>query len=337
MVSALKVGGRSLYEMARAGEEIERARPPRANRRARRRGSRARRVSGGDDPGRLLERDLHPDARGRSRRRAGRVRASRRVCGACGSAAFVLDEAPSDRGDRGGSRAAVLAPVRSHARSGRGAWSTRSRRRAVMHGATFAAPASDRRPGRRRAVRGRRRERRAARGVRAPGRRREAVGRDRRRAGGLVKTIATPPRSPPVRSNRSTNPRQGSDAPGTSAAGRSRSVRSTASISATRPSCASSTSSRGLAGSPPRSSPSTAIRPRSCGPDPPRSSSPRSTRSSSCSTRPVPSTNASYSPFDATRSKEPAEQFVEELLASALARPARRRRRRLPLRVPPPR
>ena len=42
-------------------------------------------------------------------------------------------------------------------------------------------------------------------------------------------------------------------------------------------------------------------------------------------------------PFDEARSKEPAEDFVSEVLAGVLERAARRGRRRLPLRLPAPR
>ena len=41
--------------------------------------------------------------------------------------------------------------------------------------------------------------------------------------------------------------------------------------------------------------------------------------------------------FDEARSKETAEEFVSEVLAGVLAHPPRGRRRRLPLRLPPPR
>jgi len=78
MVSALKVGGRRLYELARAGEEIERAaRPVRIDELVvehfepactRRR-----------DQGRVYQRDLHPDARSGPRRLVGWMRAPRSV------------------------------------------------------------------------------------------------------------------------------------------------------------------------------------------------------------------------------------------------------------------
>ena len=103
------------------------------------------------------------------------------------------------------------------------------------------------------------------------------------------------------------------------AAARSRSARSTACTSATRRCCAlvhDLARARGLDARP--CSPSTGIRPRSCGPGRRRSCSRRSTRSSSCSKRPARSTSASCSPFDEARSKEPAEDFVSEVLAGVL-------------------
>ncbi len=87
MVSALKVGGRRLYEMARAGEEIERA---------------ARPVHIGElvvedfEPGaypeatirgRVFDRHLYPHARGRSRRPRSVVARTSGRCAGCGSGA----------------------------------------------------------------------------------------------------------------------------------------------------------------------------------------------------------------------------------------------------------
>ena len=78
MVSAMKVGGRRLHELARAGEEVERAPRPRARRPVRRRGLRAAApYPEAHDPRRVRERHVRAHARRRSRRRARWVRAPR--------------------------------------------------------------------------------------------------------------------------------------------------------------------------------------------------------------------------------------------------------------------
>ena len=77
MVSALKVGGRKLYELARAGQEVERAaRPVRIDELAIDR-VRAGALPRGHHPGCLFQRHVHPHARGRPRRRAQRLRTPR--------------------------------------------------------------------------------------------------------------------------------------------------------------------------------------------------------------------------------------------------------------------
>ena len=102
------------------------------------------------------------------------------------------------------------------------------------------------------------------------------------------------------------------------AVARSRSAPSTACTSVTRRCCASCTTSPARAGSRRPCSPSTAIPPKSCAPARRRSCSRPSTRSSSCSKRPARSTKCLVLPFDETRSKEPAEDFVSEVLAGVL-------------------
>ena len=70
MVSAVKVGGRRLHELARAGEEVERDAAPGARRPLRRRGVRTRSVSRGRRRGGVRQRHLRALARRRSRCRA---------------------------------------------------------------------------------------------------------------------------------------------------------------------------------------------------------------------------------------------------------------------------
>jgi len=110
MVSALKVGGRRLYELARAGEEVERAARPVHIAELAVEDLEAGRVSRGDDPGRVLDRYLHPHARGRSRRRARRPRAPRRVAAAAGRQLHPRRVA-SARGHEADPDAAVLSPT----------------------------------------------------------------------------------------------------------------------------------------------------------------------------------------------------------------------------------
>ena len=139
MVSALKVGGRRLYEMARAGEEIERAaRPVRID----------ELVVEDFEPGAYPEAtirvacssgNLRPDARGRPRRRVGRVRAPRLVAPTARRQLHPRRSAP-DRGGRGRSRRGRAPPTEA-VRDLECVRVDAERARAVAHGATFAAPA----------------------------------------------------------------------------------------------------------------------------------------------------------------------------------------------------
>ena len=119
MVSALKVGGRRLHELAREGKEVERSAAPGADRPLRARDVRARAVPASDGAGRVLERHLHPLARRRSRRARSGVPPTWRRCAGCGSGAFTLDEA--HRAGRAGSRPAARTCWRRPTRCG--AWS----------------------------------------------------------------------------------------------------------------------------------------------------------------------------------------------------------------------
>ena len=169
MVSAIKVGGRAV----RAGA---RGRGGRAGRRGRCASSElvvedfvGGRVPGGDDPGRLLERHLRPHAGGRSRHRARRLRAPRRAAPAARRVVHARRGAPARR-DRGRSRRGACSRRPRRCATSNAVVVDGERPRAVAHGATFAAPAllGERdAPG---PVRGRRRARRAARGVRTAGR-----------------------------------------------------------------------------------------------------------------------------------------------------------------------
>ena len=100
MVSAIKVGGRKLYELARAGEEIERApRPVRIDALVVE-DFEAGAVSGGDVARRVLERHVHPLACRRPRQRARRLRAPRGAAPAARGAVHARRGA-HDRRDRG--------------------------------------------------------------------------------------------------------------------------------------------------------------------------------------------------------------------------------------------
>ena len=133
MVSAVKVGGRRLHELARAGEEVERA--PRRVRIDRfdveefEPGA----VPGRDGARRVLQRHLHPLARRRPRRRARRLAhlaSLRRL--RVGS--FTLDEAHPLDDDRGRPDAARALAARGDARARARSSSTPSRRARVAHG-----------------------------------------------------------------------------------------------------------------------------------------------------------------------------------------------------------
>ena len=304
MVSAMKVGGRKLYELAREGEEVERApRPVRIDAldvedfaagpvsRRRRSGSSARAA-------RTSARSRPTSA---PRSAAARTSAS---CGGCGSASFTLDEAHVDRRDRGRPRRGRADAARRDARSRTRRASTPNRRAPSPHGATFAAPAL---LGDRRRATGRSRSSTTRGALLAVYERRgggrEAGGRARDRRRGVVKIYRDPAE---VADRRRRGPR------GHDRRVRRRAPRSSGGAAARpRPRAGPRALAR-------RCSRSTAIRPRSCGP----SSAPKLLTTLEQKLELLEATGAVDEclvlPFDATRSKEPAEQFVEELLASAL-------------------
>ena len=177
MVSAIKVGGRKLYELAREGEEVERAPRPVQIDELDVEEFVARRVPRGDDPGRLLERHVRSHAGGRSRNRARRLRAPRPSCAGCASARSPLDEAHSLDAIEAEPDARVLAPADGDARSRTRSWSTPSTRARSRTARPSPRPRCSATRRGRRTVRRRRRARRAARGLRAARRRREARGR----------------------------------------------------------------------------------------------------------------------------------------------------------------
>jgi tRNA pseudouridine55 synthase len=139
MVSALKVGGRRLYEMARAGEEIERA---------------ARPVHIGELVVEGLEDGVYPEATIRVacstgtyiRTLAADLGAALGGCAHLGSlrrlrvGGFTLDEARTLEQIAADPDAALLTPTQSMRDLEQVAIDA-ERARAVMHGATFAAPA----------------------------------------------------------------------------------------------------------------------------------------------------------------------------------------------------
>ena len=224
MVSAIKVDGRRLHELARAGEEVERAPRRGAHRPLRGRGVRARPVPRGHGRGRLLERHLHTLARRRSRCRARRLRAPRRAAPAAGRLVRRRRGARARR-DRGRPDADVLTPAQPRCATSSPSSSTASEARGVAHGATFAAPragsATTRAPGRSRSSTT---AERCSRSTNA-GRGREA-GR-RARASESVNDL----------------PRSRRQCPDARAAASSPSARSTACTSATRRCCGSSATS----------------------------------------------------------------------------------------------
>ena len=140
MVSAVKVGGRRLHELARAGEEVERAPRPVHVDGFDARVVRARRVPGGHVPGRVRERHLRAHARRRPRRRARWVRAPRGAA----AAARRLVHARRRRGHWPTSRLRPTRPccplARRHARS-RTCRRRRRTGRAVSHGRVVRVPA----------------------------------------------------------------------------------------------------------------------------------------------------------------------------------------------------
>ena len=139
MVSALKVGGRRLYEMARAGEEIERA---------------ARPVHIGELVVEELEPGAYPEATIRVacstgtyiRTLAADLGAALGGCAHLGSlrrlrvGSFTLDDARSIEAIEADPDAALVAPTEAM-RDLEMIRVDAERARAVMHGATFAAPA----------------------------------------------------------------------------------------------------------------------------------------------------------------------------------------------------
>ena len=134
MVSAVKVGGRRLHELARRGEEIERDAAPRAHRPNRHRSLRAGSVSGRDRAGRVQQRHLHPVAGRGPRRRASAV--SPTSVAPPAACRFVhARRGASPRRHRSGPRAAVLLTrSTADARPRAGRASTPEQARAVAHG-----------------------------------------------------------------------------------------------------------------------------------------------------------------------------------------------------------
>ncbi len=265
MVSALKVGGKRLYELARAGEEIEReARPVRID----------ELVVEDFEPGPYPQATIRVACSSGTyiRTLAADLGAALGGCAHMSSlrrlrvGGFVLDDARTIEEIEADPDAAVLPPTDA-VRDLERVTVDAERARAVAHGATFAAARAHRRSRRRGTVRGRRRTGRVARDLRAPRRGSEAVGRARHGGDPPVRIYRDPTEIADVAENLPKNPHAGS----ARRRARSRSARSTACTSGIRPCCDSCASSPGAAGSPRRSSRSTAIRRRSCGPVPRRS------------------------------------------------------------------
>ena len=288
--------GRKLYELARAGEEVERPAAARAHRRARGRGVRAAapypeatiRVDCSSGTYiRTLAADLGAALGGCAHLGALR-RAARRLVRARRGAHRSTRSRPIPT-------RVVLTPAAALRDLDDGASSTREQARAVAHGATFAAPAllGD---ARRRRARSRSSTKHGA--LLAVYERRgggREAGRRARDGSGVTGSSEDLPR-----------PRRGRRRTASGRVGHDRRVRRRA----PRPPGRAAPRARARPGPRPLRrpcSPSTGTRPRSCGPSRRRSCSRRSTRSSSCSTRRAPSTSASCSRSTQTRSKEPAE------------------------------
>ena len=280
MVSAIKVDGRKLYELARAGETVERpARHVRIDAFV------VEEFVGGAYPEATIRVDCSSGTYVRTL--AADLGTALGGCAHLGElrrlrvGSFGLDEAHTLDEIAADPEACVLTPAAA-LRDLTEVVVDGEQQRAVAHGATFAAPALlgdlDDAPGPFAVVDEHGEllavyERRGA--------RREA---DRRaRAAGVVMIIWR-------------DPGRGRAARRRAAAARSRSARSTVCTSATRP-CSALVHDLARARGPDARpcSPSTVIRPRSCGPARRRSCSRRSTRSSSCSRRPARSTSASCS------------------------------------------
>ena len=140
MVSAVKVGGRRLHELARAGQEVERAPAPRARRPLRRRGVRTRAVPRGRRRGGVRQRHVRALARRRSRRRA---RAATRTSAALRRTrvgSFTLAEARPLADIEADPPAAVL-PLATAMRDLERVDVDDEQARAVSHGVSFAASA----------------------------------------------------------------------------------------------------------------------------------------------------------------------------------------------------
>ena len=140
MVSAVKIGGRRLHELARAGDDVERApRPVHVDRFV------VEDFEPGAYPeatiaGRVRERHVRAHAGRRPRRRARRVRAPRRRCGACASARSRSTRRTRSTRSRPSPTPRCCARRRRCAISN-ASTSTTSRRAAVAHGIVVRAPA----------------------------------------------------------------------------------------------------------------------------------------------------------------------------------------------------
>ena len=245
MVSAVKVGGRRLHELARAGIEVERA--PRRVTVTRFDVAADRRARGVRGRGRLLVGHLraHP-----GRRPGYRARGRRPPAPAAADGGGVVHRWPTRWRSTSSGREHVLPPA--EALRGYPAETVDADvAAAVAHGAVL-----DKRVGGRRAVGGGRRRRRPAGGLRAAARRTgETVGGDGR--------VASPGWSSLMDVVTDLAALRPAARPGR----RSPSAPTTGSTSATRPSWASCGGWPTRPGRRPPSSPSTATRPPSCGPE----------------------------------------------------------------------
>ena len=320
MVSAVKVGGRRLHELARAGQEVERApRPVHVDRFDVGR-VRTRPVSRGRRRGRVRQRHLRPLARRRSRHRARRVRAPRRAAPHAGRVVHARRGAAARRRSRPIPTAAVL-PLADAMRDLERVDVDAEQARAVSHGMSFASGALD-------GARRRSRTRSSAPTARCSRSTTTAAPRcdppsssSAHRERGSVSACGSSTTSTACRPRSTTDPARSSP-----------SACTTACTSVTTRCCASCASSPTRAASPRCASPSTATRPRSCGPD----SAPKLLTTPEQKLELLAATGyldlAFVLHFDEARSQEPAEDFVREVLAERRARAARRGRRRLPLR-----
>ena len=324
MVSAMKVGGRRLYELARRGEEVERA--PRRVRidRIEVEEFEPGAVPGRDRPGRVLQRNLRAVAGCRPRRTRSAASRTSASCAACVSVRSRSTRPVRSTRSKPNPDSAVLSPAVAM-RDLEQVSVDAEQARAVAHGATFPAAVFAGANAGRRPVRGRRARRRVAGGVRAAAGRRQA-GRGARTGRGDLSRARR-------HGQRRRGPGRGARRPAPS----SRSARSTACTSVTKPCCASCASSptrvaRGGAGSR-----STAIPPKSCDPDP----RPKLLTTLEQKLELLDATGDRRRVLGAHVRRGAQQGAGGRLRARGARRPGRRavrgRRRRLPLRLPPPR